>query len=38
MEMAVMNSKRASEVIENLRMNQQQTDKEAFKRLAKQNG
>jgi recombination protein RecT len=36
MEMAVMNSKRATEVIENLKLNQQQTDKEAYKRLKKQ--
>ncbi len=35
MEMAVMSGKRANEVIENLKANQQQTDKEAFKRLKK---
>lgn len=33
LEMSVMNSKRASEVIENLRANQQQGDKEKLKRL-----
>lgn len=33
MEMAVMNTKRASEVIKNLQMNQQETDKDKVKRL-----
>lgn len=36
LEMTVMNGQRASEVITMLKMNQQQTDKEAFKRLVKQ--
>src|SRR5690606_6391409 len=34
MEMSVMNGQRASEVINMLKANQQETDKQAFKRLA----
>lgn len=33
MEMAVMSAKRAGEVIDNLRLNQQETEKESYKRL-----
>lgn len=36
LELTVMNAQRASEVINMLKLNQQQSDKEAFKRLAKQ--